>query len=41
MTERSEVDATACAGILAETLRLRDADETAALVRQRVRMVLP
>jgi len=41
MTERSEVDATACAGILAETLRLRDADETAAPVGERVRMVLP
>ena len=36
-----QLDAAACAGILAETLALRDADETAALVRQRVRTVLP
>jgi phosphoenolpyruvate-protein kinase (PTS system EI component) len=35
------LDTTGCAGILAETLGLRDADETAALVRERIRMVLP
>jgi phosphoenolpyruvate-protein kinase (PTS system EI component) len=36
-----QLDTTTCAGILAETLGLRDADGTAALVRQRVRAALP
>ena len=35
------LDTTACAGVFADALALRDADETAALVRERIGEVVP